>query len=107
MGGQEVPRAIITCQDACDADGVRTRADARDAPPDETIDHERGDAELSETAPPVRLRSEQACGRTMAGTRSSPSGSLKMPKTVAGFPSSGAGMNGGVNKMPGKVRLWK
>ena len=30
-----------------------------------------------------------------------------MPKIVAGVPSSGAGMKGGVNKLPGNVRLWK
>ena len=50
---------------------------------------------------------EQPCVSTTAGTRSSPSGSLKMPKIVAGVPSSGGGMKGGVNKPPGKVRLWK
>ena len=50
---------------------------------------------------------EQPCVMTTAGTRPVPSGSLRTPKIVAGVPSSGAAMKGGVNRLPGNVRLWK
>src|SRR5688572_4175019 len=50
---------------------------------------------------------EQPCVMTTAGTRSVVSGSLRIPKIIAGDPSCGAAIKGGVNRLPGKVTLWK
>jgi hypothetical protein len=81
-GRQEIPCAINIREHAGRADRVRTATDARDAAPGETVDHERGDAELDKISAPVRLRSRDA--RTAMGYDhcGNPSGTLREPQNA-------------------------
>jgi len=82
VGRQEIPCAIDIREHAGRTDRVRTAADARDAAPGETVDHERGDAELDKTSAPVRFRSRDA--RTAVGYDhgGNPTGTLREPQNA-------------------------